>query len=102
MLKGPFEFYEVQKIEPGITMSLKLTVKTTYPVVEVAQSCTASRRAEPAKVVERPEELVVPTPLGFAMGVPDTVELQYRAKDQKIIYRKNGWVWSFYPTAASK
>jgi hypothetical protein len=102
VLKGPFEFYDVRKIEAGVSLSLKLFVTTTYPVVEVAHSCTASRHAEPAKVIDRPEELVVPSPMGFAMGTPDSVELQYHKQTQHIVFRKNGWVWTFAPTVATK
>jgi len=102
VLKGAFEFYDVRKIEAGPSLSLKLLVTTSYPIVEVAKSCTASRRAEPAKVVDRPEELVVPSPMGFAMGARDTVELQYHKQSQHIVFRKNGWVWTFVPTAANK
>ena len=102
VLKGAFEFYDVQKIEAGVSLSLKLFVRTTYPVVEVAQSCTASRRTVPAKVGDRFEELVVPSPMGFAMGVPDTVELQYHKQTQHIVFHKNGWAWTFAPTVAKK
>jgi len=102
VLKGPFEFYDLQKVEPGISMTLMLTVKTTYPVVAVAQSCTASRRNEPAKVIERPEELPVPSPVGFGMGAANTSELEFHKDKQQIVYRKSGWVWTFTPTPAKK
>ncbi len=49
MLKGDYEHYEVLSIKEDLSGSLELQVQTTYPVVEVAQFCTASRKAMPGK-----------------------------------------------------
>jgi hypothetical protein len=104
ILKGPYEFYDVVSIKQGNAMTLLLQVKTTHPVVEVAQFCTASRKAVPASVVGRPEELVIPSPVLFGQMAPgSTLNDLTVSKDRKqLIYRNGGWTWTFTPTIAKK
>lgn len=41
VLKGEYEHYELMAIKEGLGGALELQVQTSYPVVEVAQFCTA-------------------------------------------------------------
>ncbi len=80
---------------------LELQVRTTYPVVEVAQFCTASRKAVPAKTDTRPENFVVISPVMFGMPLPDSDALRISKDKKSLITRKNGWTWTFTPTIAA-
>jgi hypothetical protein len=50
VLKGEYEHYEVLSIKEGLSGSLEFQVQTKYPVVEIAQFCTASRKAVPRRM----------------------------------------------------
>ena len=78
--------------------ALELQVTTTYPVVEVAQSCTASRKAVPAKVKTRPEEFAVVSPVSFGMPLPDSDDLRIPKDKKSLVTKKNGWTWTYTPT----
>jgi hypothetical protein len=102
VLKGEYEHYELLGVKDGLGGALTLSVKTTYPVVEVAQLCTASRKAVPAKVKERPEELVVVSPVTFAMPLPDSDQLRISPDRKSLVSKKNGWTWTYTPSIPAK
>lgn len=102
VLKGEYEHAELLAIKEGMGGALELQMRTSYPIVEVAQFCTDSRRSVPAKVVTEPEELGVPSPVLFAMPIPASDELTVSADKKSIIFKKAGWTWTFTPSVAGK
>jgi len=86
-------------VKDGQAGALELQVKTTYPLVEIAQSCTASRKPVPAKVKTRPEELVVPSPVMLGMPISGSNDLSISGDKKSLIVKKAGWTWTFTPTA---
>ncbi|MGB9006495.1 MAG: hypothetical protein WCB96_12290 [Candidatus Aminicenantales bacterium] len=98
ILKGEYEHYELLGIKDGLGGALELQVQTTYPVVEVAQFCTASRKPVPASRKTRPEDLVVPSPVMLAMPLPDSDNLRVSPDKKSLIHKKGGWTWTFTPT----
>lgn len=102
VLKGEYEHYDLLGIKEGLGGDLELQVQTTYPVVEIAQSCTASRKAVPARTNTRPEPFGVISPVMFAMPLPDSDDLRISADKKAMIAKKNGWTWTFTPTIASR
>jgi hypothetical protein len=97
VLKGEYEHYDVLGIKEGLGGMLELQVQTKYPLVEVAQSCTASRKAVPAKVNTRPEEFVVVSPVSFGMPLPDSDDLRISKDKKSLMAKKNGWTWTYTP-----
>jgi hypothetical protein len=102
VLKGEYEHYELLGIKEGLSGSLELTVQSTYPVVEVAQFCTASRKAVPAKSKLRPEELVILSPVTFGMPLPDSDDLRISKDKKSLIVKKTGWTWTYTPSMVQK
>lgn len=102
LLKGEYEHYELLGIENGLGGALELQVQTTYPIVEVAQSCTASRKAVPAKTNTRTEDFVVVSPLTFAMPLPDSDNLRISPDKKSLIVKKQGWTWTLTPSVAKQ
>jgi hypothetical protein len=102
VLKGEYEHYELLGIKEGLGGSLELSVQTTYPVVEVAQSCTASRKAVPAKKKLRPEELMIVSPVTFGMPLPDSDDLRISKDKKSLIVKKAGWTWTYTPSMVQK
>jgi hypothetical protein len=100
VLKGEYEHWDLLGIKNGLGGALELQVKTTYPVVEIAQSCTVSRLTVPAKIRTRPEELVVPSPVMLAMPASGSKELSISKDRKSLIVQKAGWTWTFTPTPA--
>jgi hypothetical protein len=98
VLEGEYEHYELLGIKEGLSGMLELQVRTTYPVVKVAQFCTASRKAVPAKTTTRPEDFVVISPVTLGMPLPDSDNLRISKDRKSLITRKNGWTWTFTPT----
>jgi len=98
VLKGEYEHYELQGIKQGLGGALELQVQTAYPVVEVAQFCTGSRKAVPASRKTRPEEMVVPSPMMFGMSLPDSDNLRISPDKKSLIQKKAGWTWTFTPS----
>ncbi len=98
VLEGEYEHYELLGIREGLGGTLELQVRTTYPVVEVAQFCTASRRAVPAKTNTRSEDFVVISPVTFGMPLPDSDDLRISKDKKSLITRKRGWTWTLTPT----
>jgi len=102
VLKGEYEHYEVLGIKEGLAGGLELQVQTKYPIVEVAQFCTASRKAVPAKTNTRPEEFTVVSPVTFGMPLPDSDDLRISKDKKSLITKKNGWTWTLTPTMVQK
>jgi hypothetical protein len=102
VLKGEYEHYDLLGIKEGLGGDLELQVQTTYPVVEVAQSCTASRKAVPARTNTRPEPFGVISPVMFAMTLPDSDDLRISADKKSMIAKQKGWTWTLTPTIASR
>jgi len=98
VLKGEYEHFEVMSIKEGLGGTLQLQVETRYPVVEVAQSCTASRKSVPAKVKPRAEDFVVVSPVSFAMPLPDSDDLRVSPDKKSLVVKKAGWTWTYTPT----
>jgi hypothetical protein len=98
ILKGEYEHYDLLGVKDGLGGALQLQGKTTYPVVEVAQFCTASRKTWPAKVDAHSEDLPVPSPMLIAMNAPATKELSVSADRKSLIYKRADWTWTFTPT----
>jgi hypothetical protein len=98
VLKGEYEHYEVLGIKEGVGGSLELQVQTKHPIVEVAQFCTASRKAVPAKTDTRTEQFVVVSPVSFGMPLPDSDDLRISKDKKSLITRKNGWTWTYTPS----
>ena len=101
VLKGEYEHYELLGIKDGLGGALELQVQTTYPVVQVAQSCTASRKPVPAGRKVRPEELVVPSPVMLGMPLPDSDNLRISPDKKSLLHKKPGWTWTFTPSTES-
>jgi hypothetical protein len=102
VLKGDYEHYELLGIKDGQAGALELQVKTIYPLVEIAQSCTASRKPVPAKVNTRPEELVVPSPVMLGMPLSGSNGLSISGDKKSLVFKKAGWTWTFTPSPAPK
>lgn len=98
VLKGEYEHYDLLGVKDGQGGALELQVRTTYPLVEIAQSCTASRKAVPGKVNERAEALVVPSPVMFGMPLSGSKELSISADKKSLVVKKAGWTWTFTPS----
>ena len=97
VLKGEYEHYELLGIKDGPGGALELQVQTTYPIVEVAQFCTASRKAVPAKTNKRSEDFVVVSPVMFGMPLPDSDDLRISKDKKSLVTRKGGWTWTLTP-----
>ncbi len=102
VLKGEYEHYELLSIKEGLSGSLEFQVQTRYPAVEVAQFCTASRKAMPAKNVVEEEQFVVISPVTFGMPLPDSDDLRISKDKKSLIAKKDGWTWTYTPTIVQK
>lgn len=98
VLKGTYEQATVLEVVDGIGGMIDLKIERSYPAVDVAQSCTASRKSIPAEKKTDVEPMPVPSPLLIAMGAPATAELSYSADKKSMIYRKGNWTWTFTPS----
>jgi hypothetical protein len=98
VLKGEYEHYDLLGIKEGLGGALELQVQTTYPVVEVVQFCTGSRKPIPSGRTTRPEALVVPSPVMLGMALPDSDNLSISLDKKSMIQKKAGWTWTFTPS----
>lgn len=99
LLKGEYEHYELLEIKEGLAGQLDLRVQTTHPEVEIAQFCTAGRKAVPAGQETRQETFSLPSPVMFAMPIANSDQLSI-SKDRKSFIKKDkGWTWTFTPHA---
>jgi len=97
VLKGEYEHWELLGVKDGLGGALELQVQTTYPAAEVAQFCTGKSKPVPGRVVKRPEELVVPSPVMLGMPLPDSDNLRISKDRKSLIHKKGGWTWTFTP-----
>ena len=99
VLKGDYEHYDLLGIKDGLAGALELQVQTSYPVVEVVQMCSGSRKAVPGKKPVRLDQFPVVSPVMFAMPLPDSDDLRVSPDKKSLVTKKNGWTWTFTPTA---
>jgi hypothetical protein len=102
VLKGDYEHFELLSIKDGLGGALEIQVQTTYPVVEIAQFCTASRKTVPAKKEIQTESFPVVSPVLFGMPVPDSGEVSISRDKKSLIVKKAGWTWTYTPSIPSK
>jgi hypothetical protein len=102
ILKGDYEHYELLGIKEGLSGMLEFQVQTSYPVVEVAQFCTASRKSVPAKKETTSEQFVVVSPVSFGMPLPDSDDLRISKDKKSLITKKDGWTWTYTPSIANR
>jgi hypothetical protein len=101
LLKGEYEHYELLAVKDGLGGALEMQVRTSHPIVEVAQLCTASRKSVPAKVDTRSEDFVVPSPVMFGMPLPKSDDLAVSPDKKSFIVKQAGWTWTFTPSIPS-
>jgi hypothetical protein len=102
VLKGEYEHYDLLGIKDGLGGALELSVQSTYPVVEVAQFCTASRKAVPAKKNTRLEDFAMISPVTFGMPLPDSDNLRISKDKKSLVVKKGGWTWTYTPSMVQK
>jgi hypothetical protein len=98
VLKGSYEHATVLEVVNGLGGAIDLKVERSYPAVDVAQSCTASRKSIPAEKKTSVESMAVPSPVMMAMGMPSSPQLSYSADKKSMIVRNGGWTWTFTPS----
>jgi hypothetical protein len=98
VLKGEYEHYDVLSIKDGLSGTLEIQVRTSYPVVDIPQFCTGKPKAVPAKDIVELEQFVVVSPVAFGMPLPDSDDLRISQDKKSLIARKNGWTWTLTPT----
>ena len=102
VLKGDYEHFELLGIKEGLGGAMEMEVRTTYPLVEVVQFCTGSRKPVPAATKQRPEELVIPSPVMLGMGITPSDALSISKDKKSLISKRGGWTWTFTPSVAAK
>jgi hypothetical protein len=98
VLKGALDLATVLEVTNGLGGAIDLKVEKNHPAAEVAQFCTASRKAVPAEKSVTVESLPVPSPMLLAMGAPATKEVSFTPDRKSIVYRKGNWAWTFTPS----
>jgi hypothetical protein len=102
ILKGEYEHFELLSIKEGLGGALEIKVQTTYPVAEIAQFCTASRKTVPAKKETTTESFSVVSPVLFGMPLPDSGDTSISRDKKSLIVKKAGWTWTYTPSIPSK
>lgn len=97
VLKGPLEF-TLLEVGPGLGGAIDLRMERSYPPVEVAQFCSASRKTVAASKKVDMMTIMVPSPTIMAMGLPPTKELSYSADGKSMIVKQGNWSWTFTPS----
>lgn len=98
VLKGSYEHATVLEVANGPGGAIDMKVERSYPAVDVAQSCTASRRLIPAEKKITVESMAVPSPVMMAMGIPSTPQLSISADKKSMVVRTGNWTWTFTPS----
>lgn len=98
VLNGPFELATVLEVVNGLGGALDMKIERSYPAVDVAQFCTASRKSIPAKKKTYVKSMGVPSPIIMAMGAPPTETVSYTADKKSIIFKDDNWTWTFTPS----
>ena len=99
VLKGPYELATVLEVVNGLGGAIDLKVEGMYAPTEVAQFCTASRKAVPGEKKTAMQSMAVPSPVILAMGAPATDQLSYSADRKSMIVKDGNWTWTFTPSA---
>jgi hypothetical protein len=102
VLKGEYEHFELLEIKEGLGGALELEARTSYPASQVVQFCSGPLKAIPPKVVAKPMEFVVPSPMMMAMPLPDSDNLRLSTDKKSLIVKKAGWTWTFTPSVEPK
>ena len=97
VLKGSYEHATVLEVVNGLGGAIDLKVERSYPAVDVAQSCTASRKSIPAEKKTSVESMAVPSPVMMAMGMPSSAQLGFSADKKSMIVKNGNWTWTFTP-----
>ena len=98
VLKGAYELATVLEVVNGLGGAIDMKVERAYPTVEVAQNCTAGRRAIPAEKKVSVETMGVPSPMLLAMGMPPSGQISFSADKKSIIFKQRQWTWTFTPS----
>ena len=98
VLKGTYELATVLEVVNGLGGAIDLKTERSYPAVDVAQFCTASRKAVPAEKKTSVQAMAVPSPVLMAMGAPATDKLSYSADRKSLVVKDGNWTWTFTPS----
>ena len=98
VLKGTYELATVLEVVNGLGGAIDLKIERSYPAVDVAQFCTASRKPVPAEKKTSVQSMAVPSPILMAMGAPPTEKLSYSADRKSLIVKDGNWTWTFTPS----
>jgi hypothetical protein len=101
VLKGTYELASVVEVVNGLGGALDLKIERSYPAVDVAQFCTASRKSVPTEKKISVQSMAVPSPILMAMGAPPTEKLSYSADRKSLIVKDGNWTWTFTPSMAA-
>jgi hypothetical protein len=97
VLTGAYEHATVLEVTNGLGGALDMKIERSYPAVEVAQSCTASRKSVPPQKTIDMVSMAVPSPVMMAMGVPSTDTLAFSADKKSMSVKDGNWTWTFTP-----
>lgn len=98
VIQGDYEHYEVLGVKQGLSGMISLQIQTSYPVVEIVQFCTGSRKSIPAFRNTWPDDMSVPSPVLFDAELPDSDALRVSPDKKSLIVKKGGWTWTFTPS----
>jgi hypothetical protein len=99
ILKGAYEHATVLEVAAGYGTDIHVKYERLYPAVEVAQFCSGRRTIPAQKKIEM-MQVVVPSPMLLAMGVPGNNDLSFSADRKSMIVKREGWTWTFTPSTA--
>lgn len=102
VLKGPYEEMTVLEVVSGLGGAIDLKTEHSYPAVDVAQFCTASRKSIPADKKTSVKSMAVPSPMLIAMGAPSSEKLSYSADRKSLIVKDGNWTWTFTPSTTPR
>lgn len=98
VLKGAYELATILEAVNGLGGALDVKIERSYPAVDVAQFCTASRKPVPAEKKTNVQSMAVPSPVIMAMGASPTEKLSYSADRKSMIVKDGNWTWTFTPS----
>ena len=98
VLRGDYEHYDLVGIKDGPGGALEFSVRTAYPLAEVAQNCSGARVKVPASVKTRPESFVMLSPVLLDSQVPDSDNLRLSKDRKSMIHKQGGWTWTYTPS----
>lgn len=98
VLKGPYEEMTVLEVANGLGGAIDMKTERSYPAVDVAQFCTASRKPIAADKKTTVKSMAVPSPMVMAMGMPASDRLSYSADRKSLVVKDGNWTWTFTPS----